>query len=146
MLDTGRFVLVARAMPERPILPKVDLAELAAELERKGAGGKGRRSKLALWLAENRAGFAQLLAEKEPSWNALAEALSARGLRNEANQPITGERLRKTWWSVSGPKKRKPRGRPGDRAPLPDQKRGPAEPAQSIDEPETPTFTPVRPK
>ena len=88
-----------------------------------------------------------MLAEKEPSWNALAEALSARGLRNEANQPITGERLRKTWWSVNRPnKKRKPRGRPGDRAPLPDQKRGPAEPAQPADEPETPTFTPVRPK
>ena len=39
-------------------------------------------------------------ADKEPSWDEVAAALAAMGLRDGDGKPPTGERARKAWWGM----------------------------------------------
>lgn len=79
---------------------KGGVAQLAALLDQGGLGGRGRRSSLSRWLRAHHDAFAAMLADKEPSWDEVAAALAAMGLRDGQDKPPTGERARKAWWTA----------------------------------------------
>ena len=76
------------------------VARLVALLDQGGMGGRGRRSSLSRWLFAHHDAFAAMLADKAPSWDEVAQALAAMGLRDGAGKPPTGERARKAWWTM----------------------------------------------
>lgn len=80
--------------------PKGGVAQLAALLDQGGMQGRGRRSSLSRWLRAHHDAFAAMLADKEPSWDEVATALAAMGLRDGEGKPPTGERTRKAWWAM----------------------------------------------
>lgn len=76
------------------------VAQLVALLDQGGMGGRGRRSLLSRWLLAHHDAFEAMLADKVPSWDDVAQALAAMGLRDGAGKPPTGERARKAWWAM----------------------------------------------
>jgi hypothetical protein len=52
--------------------------------------------------------FRTLLADKQPSWEEVAAALAAMGLRDADGKPPTADRTRKAWWAVRHAKTARP--------------------------------------
>jgi hypothetical protein len=73
---------------------------LAAMLGSDAMRGQGRKSSLTRWLLAHHDEFAVLLGERQPSWEDVATALAAMGLRDGTAKPPNGERVRKAWWSA----------------------------------------------
>jgi hypothetical protein len=59
-----------------------------------------RRSDLFVWMSENRAEFADLLADPTVTWSALAHAFNAKGIRVNGDGAVTAGTARKTWYRV----------------------------------------------
>jgi hypothetical protein len=74
------------------------ITRLAAMLSGSAVRGRGRHSSLTRWLQAHHDEFAAMLSERQPSWEAVAKALAAMGLRDGEQKPPNGERVRKAWW------------------------------------------------
>ena len=74
--------------------------QLVKLLDQGSLGGRGRRCSLSRWMRTHHDSFAAMLADRETSWDEIADALATMGLRDGADQPPTAERARKVWWSV----------------------------------------------
>ena len=74
------------------------ILRLASLLSSTAVGGRGRHSSLTRWLQAHHDDFAALLSERQPGWEDVAKALAAMGLRDGAQKPPNGERVRKAWW------------------------------------------------
>ena len=74
------------------------VSRLAAMLSDSAVRGRGRHSSLTRWLQAHHDDFAAMLIERQPSWEDVATALAAMGLRDGEQKPPNGERVRKAWW------------------------------------------------
>ena len=60
--------------------------------------GAGRRSELFRLMLSRADEFATLAQER--GWVSIADALTAEGVANGIDRPLTADRVRKTWWAV----------------------------------------------
>ncbi len=74
------------------------VSRLAAMLGSSAVRGRGRHSSLTRWLQAHHDEFEAMLRERQPGWGDVAQALAAMGLRDGAQKPPNGERVRKAWW------------------------------------------------
>lgn len=80
--------------------PDAMLAAIAARLQANAGRGRGRRSALFRWMDANADAFSRLLADHQPTWASVADALAAEGLRDGNGQPPTAKRAMTTWADV----------------------------------------------
>jgi len=87
-------------MAKKPTVPgiAVTIVELMAENAR--AVGRGRRSKLFLWLRAHHDQLVEGFGENGPSWSTIAAQLGSYGLVDGAGKPPAPETVRATWYRV----------------------------------------------
>jgi hypothetical protein len=83
-----------------PMSGKDDEADVMARLRQALRRRNPRRSQLSDWMWRNHDSFADLLAEVPPDWEAVTEVFTGLGFRTAPGEPLTPERVRKTWWRV----------------------------------------------
>ena len=90
----------AVSMARKPTVPgiAVTIVELMAENAR--AVGRGRRSKLFLWLRAHHDQLVEGFDENGPSWITIAAQLGSYGLVDGAGKPPAPETVRATWYRV----------------------------------------------
>ena len=86
-------------MPKQPdeILQKM---RLIARTEPSPVGGRGRRSKLFLWLSSRSDDFQAFLDEQQPSWTTIAKAFEGTEVSDGTGKPPSAARVRKAWLEV----------------------------------------------
>ena len=87
------------AKPSRkPNFP--DVSEAIAEIRKAGAGGRGRRSPLYVWLRDSHDQLVREFERAGPAWDALAVFLGARGVLDGYGRKPTGRGTRAVWFRV----------------------------------------------
>jgi hypothetical protein len=84
-----------------------DLRKIAERLQVNPGFGRGRRSQLYRWMLVRANDLERMLADLQPSWSSLADALAEAGLRDGTGNPPNAERCRKTWHAVNAERTRR---------------------------------------
>lgn len=77
-----------------------DVEEAVAIMQAAPARGRGRRSPLYLWFADNHAALVLAFERSSPRWADLAKYLGERGLRDADGKPPTTRGTRDAWYRV----------------------------------------------